>query len=116
MLREAKAIQTPKERAIQSQLARMMVDPIGKLFTTSLTDQCFRSKNSARVANQLNYLIKTLGIPNFITNFKKIQLIAFKFFGQPLAAIAIPMLKHEIRREISAVILPGESKELKKHI
>ncbi len=44
-------------------IARMMADPNGKAFTTSMTDQCFRSSDSARVADQLVFLIKKFGIP-----------------------------------------------------
>jgi len=116
MLSEAGATIKPGELVIQNRLSRMMLDPVGKLFTTYMTDQCFRSKDVHRIADQLNYLIKTLGIPNFLTFIKKIQLFAFKYFGQIFASVSIPLVKYDIRQEISSVIVPGEPLSLKKHI
>src|SRR5438105_1017286 len=52
MLREANRIMTGAEKRRQAELARMMRDPTGKVFTTSMTDQCFRSRKSRRVADQ----------------------------------------------------------------
>src|SRR5271155_4035358 len=62
MLDEANRVQTRKEKRKQAQLARMMRDPRGKAFTTSMTDQCFRSHSWSRVANQLVFLLNLFGI------------------------------------------------------
>ena len=40
---------TASEKVRQDQLAGMVQDPFGKAFATSLTDQCFRSRNRFRV-------------------------------------------------------------------
>jgi len=64
MLNEANRTITFEEKRIQAELARMMLDPKGKVFTTSMTDQCFRSFRPSRVANQLVYLLNQFGIPN----------------------------------------------------
>ncbi len=116
MLNEARRLRTQHEKSIQEQLARMMNDPIGKAFVTSMTDQCFRSQDSRRVADQLVYLIHKIGIPNFLSSFKRLQLAAFRALGRPLADLLVPLTKHMLRQETSNVILPGESTALSKHM
>lgn len=116
MLDEAHRIQTPKEKEKQKQLAGMLNDPIGKIFTTSMTDQCFRSSRSSRSANQLVYVLKKYGIPKYLPFSKKLALDAFKTIGKPLAPILVPLTVHMLRNETSEVILPGEKKALVSHI
>jgi RHH-type proline utilization regulon transcriptional repressor/proline dehydrogenase/delta 1-pyrroline-5-carboxylate dehydrogenase len=116
MLQEAKRIQTPWEKKQQHQLARMMNDPVGKVFTTVITDQCFRSKRPARVANQLIYTIGKYGIPRYLALEKRIGLFAFKILGKPLAPVLVPLTIHLLQKETSSVILPGEKKELLQHM
>lgn len=116
MLEEARRIQTYREKSQQRQLARMMNDPVGKSFVTSMTDQCFRSQDYARVADQLVYLIKKFGLPRFLNPFKKFQLFLFRFLGRPFAPLSVPMVKRMLQKEMSSVILPGESNALSHHM
>lgn len=115
-LTEARNTQTSKEKQVQAQLARMMHDPRGKVFTTSMTDQCFRSRRSSRVANQMIFLLNQMGIPRYLSLMKRLQLAAFKMLGQPLSFIFIPLTTFMLRKETSAVILPGEPKALSHHM
>lgn len=116
MLEEANRIQTRSERKKQAQLSRMMRDPRGKAFTTSMTDQCFRSFRSSRVANQMVYLLNTFGIPRYLDFFKRIELGFFQFFGKSLSFLFVPLATWALRRETSTVILPGERRALSKHM
>lgn len=116
MLEESKHIQTYREKKQQKLLARMMKDPVGQSFTTSMTDQCFRSNNHSRVADQLIYLIKKFGIPKFLNPWQKFQLFLFRSLGKPFSAIAVPLVKRMLRKTTSSVILPGEPNVLSKHI
>jgi RHH-type proline utilization regulon transcriptional repressor/proline dehydrogenase/delta 1-pyrroline-5-carboxylate dehydrogenase len=116
LLNEANRIQTFKEKRIQAQLARMMRDPRGKAFTTSMTDQCFRSRRAPRVANQLAYLLNQFGIPRYLTAFKRFQLSAFSYLGEFFSYLLVPLVIFMLRRETSAVILPGERRSLSKHM
>ena len=47
-LKESQRICTPYEKKVQDQLANMMEETYGKVFTTAITDQCFRSSSSKR--------------------------------------------------------------------
>lgn len=116
MLRESRRVQTYGEKCQQRQLARMMNDPSGKSFFTSVTDQCFRSNNNARVADQLVFLIKKFGLPGFLSPFKRFQFLLFRYFGRPFSGIAVPLVKRILRKEMSNVILPGEPEQLSKHL
>src|SRR5579885_580597 len=116
MLKEARLIQTSQEKAMQAQLARMMKDPMGKVFTMCMTDQCFRSHRSSRIANQMIFLLNKLGIPRYLSWFKQLQLLLFKWFGKLFSFIFIPMAIMSLRKETSAVILPGEAHALSEHM
>lgn len=116
MLEEAQATQTHAEKKIQGQLARMMNDPVGKVFTTNMTDQCFRSNQPSRVADQLTYTLKKFGIPKYLSIEKQLQLFAFQCFGNLLPNLFVPIAKHMVRKETSSVILPGEPEALIKHL
>lgn len=116
MLNEARRCQTHRERRSQTLLAHMMKDIKGKTFTTALTDQCFRSKISARVADQLNFLINKFGIPHFLPLTKKIQLSTFYWLQGHLSGLTVPIIKHMLRKETAQIILPGESEGLARHM
>ncbi len=116
MLKEANRTMTWSEKKIQAELARMMRDPHGKVFTTSMTDQCFRSHKSARVANQLIYLLNQSGIPSYLSWTKRFSLSAFQVLGKMFSWILVPMATYTLRKATARVILPGEKHALKKHM
>lgn len=116
MLEEANRIQTRPEKRRQAELARMMKDPRGKAFTTQMTDECFRSHNSSRVASQMIYLLNQFGIPNYLGWTKRFSLGAFQILGRVLAPILVPLATSILRRETRTVILPGEKHALSKHM
>ena len=88
----------------------MMRDPIGKVFTTSMTDECFRSHKSARVANQLVFLLKAIGCSQI---FGMAKAILSQSFSNPWrktllsfgSACDLILLKTTAK-----VILPGEKR------
>lgn len=116
MLKEGQRIQTRTEQEMQSQLARMMSDPTGKVFATSMTDQCFRTENVQRVADQFVYLLKKYGIPHFLSVDKRFGLKLFKVFGKVFPQLCVPLAKEMLRRQTLRVIMPGEEKKLSKHM
>jgi RHH-type proline utilization regulon transcriptional repressor/proline dehydrogenase/delta 1-pyrroline-5-carboxylate dehydrogenase len=116
MLNEANRTITWSEKRIQNELSRMMRDPIGKVFTTSMTDQCFRSHRSARVADQLVYLVNQLGIPKYLDWSKRFSLGAFQLLGRPFSGALVPLTTFTLRKATARVILPGEKEALKKHM
>lgn len=116
MLSEAQRIQTRAERSMQAELARMMDDPSGKAFTTSMTDQCFRSDRPARIADQLNYLLDKFGIPRFLSTDKRLGLKTFRLTSRLCPALLVPLARRMLRHETAKVILPGEPRKLYRHM
>lgn len=116
ILDEAKRTQTTYERTFQQQLASMLSKPEGKLFMTQMSDQCFRSHDDARVADQLDYLIDKWGLPRFIPFLQKLGFASFKLFGRWFPHFFVPQIRKMIRKESSHVILPGESQALSEHL
>ena len=116
MLSEANRVESSSERAKQKQLARMVNDPMGKVFVTRLTDQCFRSDNRWRVADQITNLINTYGVPRFLGRFQRMQLSFFSALGPSIGQYFVPLIRRLVRSETSSVILPGETDPLSSHI
>lgn len=116
LLREANRVQTSSEKQTQAELARMMDDPKGKIFTMSFTDECFRSHRTLRIADQLIYLMNKFGIPKYLTKWKQFQLMIFKVLGRPFSFILIPIVRWTLRKTTSRVILPGEKQALIHHL
>jgi RHH-type transcriptional regulator, proline utilization regulon repressor / proline dehydrogenase / delta 1-pyrroline-5-carboxylate dehydrogenase len=116
ILVEANRTQTAREKKRQFELARMMQDPIGKAFTMKMTDECFRSRRLARVADQMIYLLEQFGIPRYLSYFKRLQLSAFKEMGLSLSYPLVPLARWSLRRATATVILPGEGRALTKHM
>ena len=116
MLHESSRTMTSSEKAVHEQLSRLMRDPIGKAFTTAMTDECFRSSTNKRVADQMIYLLNQLGVPHYLDWFKRAELFAFKSFGPTLAQFLVPLAMRALRKQTEQVILPGESALLAKHL
>lgn len=116
ILEGANKIQDPAERRAQKEIARMMQDPRGKAFTMMMTDECFRSNHTARIANQLIYLLRQFGIPHYVDWLKRIQLSLFQLFGKPFHFLLVPLAKQALRKTTSRVILPGERAALSRHM
>jgi len=116
MLRSSLQNQTRAEKKEQAELSRMMSDPRGKAFTMSMTDQCFRSHKTGRIANQLVHLLHHFGIPRYLGFIKRLELTFFKWLGNSLHFLLVPMAMRALRQATAKVILPGERKALSRHM
>lgn len=116
ILVRALAEQPAAEKSQQAELARMMDDANGRVFVTAMTDQAFRTESTARVANQINYLLRRYGVPRFASFGKRLALSAFAWLSPFLHRVLVPMTKSMLRQEMSRVILPGEYSQLGKHM
>lgn len=116
MLKEANRTITRSEKHIQAELSRMMRDPTGKVFTTSMTDQCFRSHKNSRIADQLVYLLEQFGVPRYLGWTKRMALGAFQAIGKAFSWLLVPIATFTLRKATAKVILPGEKSALKRHM
>ena len=100
----------------QARLAGLMNDPAGKRFTTALTDQIARSRNAARVADQIAHLIDRYGVPRTLGPFQRAQLRAFRALGASLPELLVPLVLARVRRETAGVVVAGEPRALGRHL
>ena len=116
LMKRAKELQTPEERKQQMELDRMIQNPSDKVTMTAMTDQAFRSKESARAADQLVHILDVQGVPRFFSPLDRTLLKGFQSFGSYLPGVTIPMVKDKMRAETANVIIPAEQEVLRKHL
>jgi RHH-type proline utilization regulon transcriptional repressor/proline dehydrogenase/delta 1-pyrroline-5-carboxylate dehydrogenase len=108
----ANELQTPRERARHNKLAGLFTNPRDKVILTALIDQCFRSADSRRVADQINFLLTTLGTPTFFSPIEKILIFLFIHGGRFLPWITVPRIVKKMQRDSGHLIIPGEKQAL----
>ncbi|HXJ77267.1 MAG TPA: proline dehydrogenase family protein [Candidatus Methylomirabilis sp.] len=116
LLRDARARRTPGELAQARRLARMMDDPHGKELTIALTDQAFRSRRPARIADQLAHLLERYGVPQFMECWERVALVLGGVMGHYLPSLVVPPVVARLRHETETLILPGEEDELRRYL
>jgi RHH-type proline utilization regulon transcriptional repressor/proline dehydrogenase/delta 1-pyrroline-5-carboxylate dehydrogenase len=116
LLREARAQQTPEERAQARKLARMMADPHGKELTIALADQAFRSRRPERIADQLAYLLQRYGVPQYMDWWERVALVLGGAMAHYLPSLVVPPIVNRLRHETENVILPGEEEDLRRYL
>jgi RHH-type proline utilization regulon transcriptional repressor/proline dehydrogenase/delta 1-pyrroline-5-carboxylate dehydrogenase len=116
LLREARAQQTPDERAQARKLAGMLADPAGKALVIALVDQAFRSARPARIADQLAYLLERHGVPRHVDWWERAALLLGGAMARYLPSLVVPPIVHRLRHETQGVILPAEEEDLRRYL
>jgi RHH-type proline utilization regulon transcriptional repressor/proline dehydrogenase/delta 1-pyrroline-5-carboxylate dehydrogenase len=116
LLHEARAQQTPEERAQAKKLARMMADPHGKELTIALADQAFRSHRPERIADQLAHLLERYGVPRYMDWWERVALLLGGAMAHYLPSLVVPPIVNRLRHETQNVILPGEEEDLRGYL
>src|SRR5216684_7364732 len=116
LLREARAQQTPEERAQSRKLARMISDPHGKELTIALADQAFRSRRAERIADQLAHLLERYGVPQYMDWWERVALLLGGAMAHYLPSLVVPPIVNRLRHETQNVILPGEEEDLSRYL
>lgn len=112
----ATELQTPAEKRQQAELDRMLQTPSDKATLVQLTDQAFRAKAAARVADQFTHILDVQGVPRFFSPLDRAMLRGFQTFGGWLPGVSVPMVKEHMRQETANVILPAEHELLAEHL
>jgi len=112
----ASGLQTAAERRQQSELDRMLQTPTDKATLVQLTDQAFRPRHAARVAEQITHILDVQGVPRFFNPVDRALMRGFQTFGGWLPGVAVPMVKEQMRQETANVVLPAETEHLTKHL
>lgn len=112
----ATELQTSAEKHQQAELDRMLQTPSDKATLVQLTDQAFRAKSAARVADQFTHILDVQGVPRFFSPLDRAMLRGFQAFGDWLPSVSVPLVKEHMRHETANVILPAEPEVLAEHL
>lgn len=112
----ATELQTEQEHRQQAELDKMLQAPADKATLVQLTDQAFRARSPARVADQFNHILHKQGVPRFFSPLDRAMLHGFQWVGGWLPAVSVPLVKEHMQHETENVILPAEPELLAKHL
>ena len=112
----ANELLTSEEKGIQDQLKRLLTHSIDKVILTKLIDQSFRSRDPARVANQVNNLLREFGVPDFFSRVDKLLVQMFLGLGRHFPTLSVPKMIDKMRQDSSRAIIPGEPEVLHAHL
>lgn len=112
----ANALLTKEERRIQRQMTRLIRNPTDKVVLTKMIDQSFRPSGYARVADQVNFVLRKYGVPEFFSPQEKLLMGLFLNAGRFLPRISIPQMIEKIREDSARSVLRGEKDFLYPHL
>jgi len=112
----ANELLTAEEKGIQEQMLRLLTHPMDKVVLTKLIDQSFRSRDTRRVANQVNAILKSHGVPDFFSKVEKLLVQMFLGLGRHVPSLSVPKMIEKMRQDSSRAIIAGESEALHAHL
>ncbi len=112
----ATELQTAPEKRQQAELDRMLQTPSDKATLAQITDQAFRTNDSARAVEHLTHILDVQGVPRFFGPVDRTLMKGFQSFGSYLPGVALPLVKDHMQKETANVILPGEKDLLARHL
>lgn len=112
----ANELLTGEEKEIQDQMLRLLTNPIDKVIMVRMIDQSFRSANSRRVADQINYLLRQYGVPDFFSSGDRLLMRLFLGIGRHFPHVAVPKVIDKMREDSSRSVIPGEQDVLYDHL
>lgn len=112
----ANELLTAEEKAIQEQMKSLLTNPVDKTVLTKMIDQSFRSHIPSRVADQVNYLLREYGVPDFFNRTEKLLIQMFLGLGRHFPTLAVPKMVSRMRQSSSRAIISGEVDPLRKHL
>ncbi|MEZ4528588.1 MAG: bifunctional proline dehydrogenase/L-glutamate gamma-semialdehyde dehydrogenase [Desulfobacterales bacterium] len=113
---QANSVLTAKEKSIQKQMMRLIRNPQDKVILTRMIDQSFRSQNNRRVANQVNFVLRKYGVPDFFSLTEQGLMRIFLTAGRHLPDLSIPKMIERIRADSARSVIPGEKEVLYPHL
>ena len=104
------------EKNFHAKMKKMFARPLDKVLLIDLMDQSFRTKNSARVADQVEYIFSKYGMATFFSSPEKFLIFLFRNAGIYLPDIAVPLFIKSVRDDTDTVVLKGEDDLLNAHL
>ncbi len=104
------------EKKFHAKMKKMFARPMDKVLLIDLMDQSFRTKNCARVADQVEYIFSKYGMATFFSTPEKFLIFLFRNIGIYLPDISVPLFIKSVRDDTDTVVLKGEDDLLNAHI
>jgi len=104
----ANALLQPEEKRRYRQLARLVANADDKVILTALIDQCFRSRDARRVADQMCHLLSAHGIPRFFSLTENALIHLFLRVGRFAPSRTVPRIIAKMRTDSRHAIISGE--------
>ena len=104
------------DKKFHIKMNKMLSNPKDKVFLIELMDQSFRSKNTTRVANQIEYLFSKYEMASFFTTSERFLVFLFLNAGIYLPQISVPLFIKSVRDDTQTVVLKGEDDILNAHL
>jgi RHH-type transcriptional regulator, proline utilization regulon repressor / proline dehydrogenase / delta 1-pyrroline-5-carboxylate dehydrogenase len=112
----ANELLTTEEKGIQEEMMRLLTHPMDKVILSKMIDQSFRSHDSARVADQVNSLLRGFGVPDFFSKVDKLLIQMFLGLGRHFPTLTVPKMIERMRHNSSRAVIPGETEILNAHL
>ena len=104
------------EKNFHEKMKKMFARPLDKVLLIDLMDQSFRTKNTARVADQVEYIFSKYGMATFFSTPEKFLIFLFRNVGVYLPDISVPLFIKSVRDDTDTVVLKGEDNLLNAHL
>ena len=91
-------------------------NPRDKVLMAALIDQSFRSEDPERVAEQINFLMRKYGVPDFFSVGDKLLMRIFLGIGRHFPHVSVPRVMGKVRDDSSRSVIPGEKWALENHL
>ena len=104
------------DRKFHIKMRKMLAHPKDKVLLMQLMDQSFRSKETARVANQILFLFEKHGNAEFFSPTDRFLLSIFKHAGVLFPDLSVPMFVRQIREDSRTVVIKGEEHIFHRHL
>ncbi len=95
---------------------KMLENPMDKVLLIELMDQCFRSKNASRVADQINFLFDKYGMADFFSGAERFLVFLFRNAGVYLPEFSVPLFIKKVREDTKTVVIKGEEDIFNEHL
>jgi len=105
-----------KDLAVQNQMARLLTHPSDKVIIAKIIDQCFRSGNPFRIADQIHYIAGKLNIPAFFSPLERLLFRLFLVFGRHVPNLCVPMVIDRIITMCSKWVTFGKEDVINGHL
>ena len=114
--KEIEVSRETKEQEFHNMMLKMLENPLNKIFLIELLDQSFRSHNSDRVSDQLEYIFAKYQSTDFFSQFEQMLIWLFRNVGVYVSSVSVTMFVQYLRNDISSIVIKGEEHVLGQHL